>query len=117
MAAHIDLVVRNRHGLLGMLRRAALYLPPALLTLAYTSLIRSYLEYNSATFATAAPTHLKKLDVTQNRIPCRNQLTFSNPLCSPSDLAGSRCSGTQKDKSRGELSGEDSLGKNSSVLH
>ena len=41
------------------------YLPPALLTLAYTSLIRSYLEYNSATFATAAPTHLKKLDVIQ----------------------------------------------------
>ncbi len=65
MAAHIDLVVKKCHGLLGMLRRAASYLPPALLTLAYTSLIRSYLEYNSATFATAAPTHLKKLDVIQ----------------------------------------------------
>ena len=65
MAAHIDQVVRKCHGLLGMLRRAASYLPPALLTLAYTSLIRSYLEYNSATFATAAPTHLRKLDVIQ----------------------------------------------------
>ena len=65
MAAHIDQVVKKCHGLLGMLRRAASYLPQDLLTLTYTSLIRSYLEYNPATYATAAPTHLKKLDVIQ----------------------------------------------------
>lgn len=65
MAAHIQSVVKKCHGLLGVLRRAASYLPPSLLTLVYTSIIRSYLEYNSATFTSAAASHLNKLDVVQ----------------------------------------------------
>ena len=65
MSDHIATVSKKCHGLLGVLRRAAIYLPPELLTLAYISLIRSQLEYNSATFFMAAPTHLKKLDIIQ----------------------------------------------------
>src|SRR5437867_5043427 len=67
-----------------MLRRAASFLPPSLLTLIYTSLIRSYLEYNSAVYATAAPTHLNKLDTIQkiaSRIITNSPpLTHSAPL-------------------------------------
>ena len=65
MADHIDLTVSKCHGLLGMLRRASTTLPRQLLKLAYTSLIRSQLEYCSAVFTTAAPSHLTKLDVIQ----------------------------------------------------
>ena len=84
MGAHIQTIAKKCHGLLGVLRRAASYLPSSLLTLAYISLIRSQLEYNSATFFMAAPSHLKKLDVIQkiasriitNSPPC----THSQPL-------------------------------------
>lgn len=65
MAAHIDMVIKKCHGLLGMLRRATVYLPTELLKLIYTSVIRSHLEYASAVFTTAAQTHLNKLDVIQ----------------------------------------------------
>ena len=84
MAAHINQVSKKCHGLLGILRRAASYLPPSLLTLIYTSVIRSYLEYNSAVYATAAPTHLNKLQTIQkiaSRIITNSPpLTHSAPL-------------------------------------
>ena len=48
MANHIDATVTKCHGLLGVLRRAAVYLPEKLLKLVYTSIIRSHLEYSSA---------------------------------------------------------------------
>src|SRR6267154_2594041 len=84
MATHIDVVAKKCHGLLGVLRRAGSYLPTTLLTLIYTSIIRSYLEYNSATYATAAPSHLKKLDTIQkiaSRIITNSpSLTHSAPL-------------------------------------
>jgi len=65
MAKHIDTTVAKCHGLLGVLRRASKVLPRDLLKLAYCSLIRSQLEYCSAVFSTAAPTHLSKLDTIQ----------------------------------------------------
>ena len=64
-AKHIEDVAAKCHGLLGMLRRSSSYLPRDLLKLVYTSLIRTHLEYASAVFASAAPIHLKKLDVIQ----------------------------------------------------
>src|SRR3989442_9343489 len=63
MGMYIQNVAKKCHGLLGVLRRAASYLPPSLLTLAYISLIRTQLEFCSATFYMAASSHLKKLDV------------------------------------------------------
>ena len=48
-----------------MLRRASTILPRNLLTLVYTAVIRSQLEYCSAIFHSAAPTHLHKLDIIQ----------------------------------------------------
>ena len=65
MGNHIDATVSKCHGLLGMLRRASKSLPRDLLKLTYCSLIRSQLEYSSAVFAMAAPTHLAKLDTVQ----------------------------------------------------
>jgi len=65
MGPHIDALVKKCHGLLGVLRRAATYLPRDLLKLIYVALIRSQLEYASATFANAAPSHLKRLDILQ----------------------------------------------------
>jgi len=47
------------------LARATPYLPKQLLKLAYTALIRSYLEYCSSFYSSVAKTHLKKLDVRQ----------------------------------------------------
>ena len=84
MASHILMINKKCHGLLGVLRRASAYLPSSLLTLVYTSLIRSYIEYNSATYYSAAPSHLKKLDVIQkiaSRILTNSpQGTHSAPL-------------------------------------
>ena len=65
MGPHIDTIVRKCQGLLGVLRRAAAYLPRELLHLIFISLIRPHREYCSATFVNAAPSHLKKLDVIQ----------------------------------------------------
>src|SRR5437867_6186944 len=65
MGPHIDSAVKKCHGLLGIRRRAADYLPRELLKLVYTSVIRSHLEYCSATFIHSAPTHLNKLDIIQ----------------------------------------------------
>ena len=84
MAAHILMVNKKCHGLLGILRRAAAYLPSSVLTLVYTSLIRSCIEYSSATYFSAAPSHLKKLDIIQkiaSRIITNSpQGTHSAPL-------------------------------------
>src|SRR3989442_5486230 len=84
MAAHILMLNKKCHGLLGVLRRAAAYLPSSLLTLVYTSLIRTCMEYCSATYFSAAPSHLKKLDIIQkiaSRILTNSpQATHSAPL-------------------------------------
>jgi len=56
-----------------MLRRVAPSLPRELLRLTYTALIRTHLEYSSATFASASITHLNKLDTIQkiaSRVIC-----------------------------------------------
>ena len=70
LKTHIDNVVRKCHGLIGALSRAVPFLPRSLLKLAYTSLIRSHLEYSSALLAMASKTHLSKLDTIQ-RIAAR----------------------------------------------
>jgi hypothetical protein len=62
---HIDAVITKCQGLLGALAKSAPFLPTELLRMAYISLIRSHLEYSSAVWASAAPTHLKKLDIIQ----------------------------------------------------
>jgi hypothetical protein len=70
---HIEATSQKCHGLLGALSRASPFLPSELLMMAFTALIRSHLEYASAIFAAAAPTHLKKLDLIQRmaaRIVC-----------------------------------------------
>ena len=52
--AHIEGVVLKCHGLIGALARSAPHLPTTLLKMAYSALVRSQLEYCSATFASAA---------------------------------------------------------------
>src|SRR3954470_5070564 len=72
----------------GCPQKSCLYLPPSLLTLAYISLIRTHLEFCSATFYMAAPSHLKKLDVIQkiasriitNSPPCTHSLPLQTLL-------------------------------------
>jgi retron-type reverse transcriptase len=71
---HIEKVVKKCTGILGILSRAAPRLPRNLLCNAYVALVRTHLEYSSATFAGASKTHLKKLDTVQKvaaRIICR----------------------------------------------
>ena len=84
MGPHIDATIKKCHGLLGMLRRASTYLPRDILRLIYVALIRSQLEYASATFANAASSHLNKLDIVQkiaSRIITGSPaLTHSAPL-------------------------------------
>ncbi len=65
MGSHIEAIVKKCHALLGVLRRSATYLPRDVLKLIYVALIRAQLEYASATFANAAPSHLKRLDTLQ----------------------------------------------------
>jgi Reverse transcriptase (RNA-dependent DNA polymerase)/Endonuclease-reverse transcriptase len=65
MGDHINATVKKCQAMIGVLSRAAPFLPKDLLRMAYISLIRSHLEYASAAFASAAPTHLKKLDIIQ----------------------------------------------------
>jgi len=77
MANHIDDTVTKCHGLLGVLRRASKVLPRDLLKLTFTSLVRSRMEYSSAVFAMAAPSHLAKLDTVQ-KIAAR-VITNSDP--------------------------------------
>ena len=60
---HISLTVKKCNGVLGVLARAASYLPRDLLKLAYIALVRSHLEYCSALLNSASKTHLPKLDV------------------------------------------------------
>jgi len=71
---HISLTSKKCNGVLGMLARAASWLPRDLLKLAYIALVRSQLEYCSAVLNAAAKTHLHKLDVIQkkaSRIICQ----------------------------------------------
>jgi len=65
MGPHIETVIKKCHGLLGMLRRAATYLPRDILKMIYMAVIRVQIEYCSSTFAGSALTHLNKLDVLQ----------------------------------------------------
>ena len=69
-APHIDNVVNKCHGLIGALSRAVPFLPRSLLCTAYTSLIRTHLEYSSALLSAASKTHLAKFDTIQ-RIAAR----------------------------------------------
>ena len=62
---HISTIVEKCNSTLGMLAKAAPFLPTKLLKIAYMSLVRTNLEYASAVYASAANTHLKKLDVVQ----------------------------------------------------
>jgi len=64
---HINKTVKECNGILGVLSRAAKYLPRELLKLAYIALIRSRLEYGSAVINSAAKTHLHKLDIVQKK--------------------------------------------------
>lgn len=81
---HIDAVAMKCHGLIGVLARSAPFMPTKLLRLSYESLVRSQLEYCSAVFASAAPTHLHKLDIIQkiaSRIITRSErCAHSAPL-------------------------------------
>ena len=82
--AHIDATVKKAHGVMGSIARAASHLPKELLRVAYLSLVRSLLEYSSATFASASSSQLKKLDTVQkiaSRLICRApRQTHSAPL-------------------------------------
>ena len=62
---HIDTVVNKCHGLLGLLSRAAPYLPKELLRVAYCAMIRSHLEYSSLILDSASVANLRKLDTVQ----------------------------------------------------
>ena len=64
-SVHIDQVVKIAKGILGMLKKAAAYLPRDMLRLAYIALVRSRLEYCSLVFDPASKTHLTKLDIVQ----------------------------------------------------
>ena len=81
---HIDGVVKKCNGVVGMLARAAPYMPKELLRTAYIALVRSHLEYASAVFLSASSTQLKKLDTVQriaSRVICRvPRDTHSEPL-------------------------------------
>ena len=83
-SVHIDNTVKKARGVLGAIARAAPNLPTSLLRLAYISLVRSLLEYASATFVSASATQLNKLEVVQkmaSRIICQvPRLTHSAPL-------------------------------------
>ena len=84
MQEHIDKVIKKANGLLGALCRASPYLSRELLNLAYTSLVRTHLEYCSAILQPLAPTHLKKLDIIQKkaaRIICgASRMAHAAPL-------------------------------------
>ena len=69
-SCHIDATVSKARGILFSLKTATKWLPKQLLTMAYTSLVRSHMEYCNAVFAGAAATHLEKLNITQ-RIAAR----------------------------------------------
>ena len=62
---HIDAVVLKYKGLLGVMRKAAKYLPESMLPMMFNSLVRSHMERCSSVFFRASKTHLKKLDVIQ----------------------------------------------------
>jgi hypothetical protein len=81
---HIDKTVKKCNGVVGMLARAAPYMPRELLRIAYIALARSHLEYASAAFMSASATQLKKLNTVQkvaSRVICRvPRDTHSAPL-------------------------------------
>ena len=87
---HIDKTVKKCHGIIGTLSRAAPHLPRELLRMAYVALIRTHLEYCSATFASASKTQLNKLDTVQkiaSRVVCRApRNSHSAPLLAALEL-------------------------------
>ena len=64
---HIEVTVKKCNAALGVLNRAAQYLPQELLKLAYLALVRSHAEYCSAVFNSAARSNLLKLDTIQRK--------------------------------------------------
>ncbi len=70
---HVSNVSKKCRGLIGVLARSSPFLHRDLLRLAYTSLIRTHLEFSSAVFSSASKTQLNKLDVVQkisSRVIC-----------------------------------------------
>jgi retron-type reverse transcriptase len=67
LGKQIDSVVDKCQGVIGVLARAAPFLPRALLGLAYIALVRSHLEYCSSLYGSIAKSHLDKLDVVQRK--------------------------------------------------
>ena len=66
---HIDSIISKANSLLYMLARASVILPTALLRTAYISLVRSHFECCSVVWASAAYSHLHKIDIIQKRVP------------------------------------------------
>jgi len=91
MAAHIDSTVKKSHGLLSMLSKASSFVSHDLMKLAYTSLVRSHLEYASGVLGMASATQLHKLDLVQKAavrvIAGVPRLTHSEPLLSQYDIS------------------------------
>jgi len=87
---HMDKIVKKCNGVLGMLTKAAPYMPRELLRTAYVALVRSNLEYASSAFMSASKTQLKKIDTVQkiaSRIICRvPRDTHSEPLLKDLEL-------------------------------
>ncbi len=64
---HIDTIISKANSLLHMLSKASVMLPTALLRTVYISLVRAHLESCSAVWASAASSHLHRIDVVQKR--------------------------------------------------
>ena len=66
--AHVQATIIKCRGLLGVLRKLSFLiksLPPTILKLMFTGLIRCHLEYANLVLLAAAPTHLHKLETIQ----------------------------------------------------
>jgi len=70
---HIEKTARKCHGIIGVIKKARAVLPPQLLKLSYTALVRPHLEYCNLIFASSAKSNLTKLETVQkiaSRIIC-----------------------------------------------
>src|SRR5206468_7645472 len=73
---HIDKTSKKCHGIMGVINKARHILPPKLLKLNYTALVRPHLEYCNLITAGASKTTLNKLEVIQkiaSRIICNEK--------------------------------------------
>src|SRR3989441_2145082 len=73
---HIEKTTTKCRGLLGVINKAKYILPPKLLQLTFTALVRPHLEYCNLVTATASKANLNKLEVIQKiarRIICNEE--------------------------------------------